>query len=235
MNQKGFPMVDFFLDIYRQKAGPYHTMIMAEDFQQHLKQSLTALLPPQCSRLLDLGSGTGRLPRILKDEFDQIIALDLHRAMLLEQQREANLQIVEGDMRQLPIPSASFDVVSAGWAIGHLCGWYPQTWRQEVSRVLEEMRRTVRPGGTVMIMETYSTGAFEPAPPTAGLAQLYQWFAEEWGFNHQVISTDYLFPSPEIAREQMGFFFGEELSEKIERYQWRQVPEWTGIWWKTVD
>ena len=155
--------------------------------------------------------------------------------MLLRQQGEANLQLIEGDMRQLPIPSASFDVVSAGWAIGHLCGWCPQTWRQEVSRVLEEMQRTVNPGGLVMIMETYSTGALDPVPPTPGLAALYQWYTGEWGFKQQVISTDYLFSSPQEAREQMGFFFGQALCEKIERYQWRQVPEWTGIWWKTVD
>jgi ubiquinone/menaquinone biosynthesis C-methylase UbiE len=221
-------MVDYYA-IYQQQAAAYHAMITAEDYQHHLRDALLALLPRRKTGLLDLGSGTGRLPRILKDEFNQIAALDLHRPMLQQQPRGTNLQLLQADMRFLPIPSHNWDVVSAGWAIGHLCGWYPQTWRQEVKQVLQEMHRTVILGGLLVIMETMSTGEAQPAPPVPWLAEFYAWLEGEWGFAHQTIATDYCFPSPQAAVEAMGFFFGETLTQKIERYQWCRVPEWTGI------
>lgn len=225
-------MVDF-LQIYQQQGARYQAMIEAEDFQGNLRTALCDLLPEHRTSLLDIGSGTGRLPRILKDQFSRIVALDLHRDMLLQQQDDAYLPLIQGDMRQLPLAGNQFDVVSAGWAIGHLCGWYPDQWKKHVSRVMLEMQRMVKPGGMMLIMETMSTGAFQPAPPVPWLAELYDWFEQEWHFHRQVVATDYAFPSPQLAKEHLGFFFGDELTEKIDLYQWKQIPEWTGIWWNT--
>ncbi|MBI9050614.1 MAG: class I SAM-dependent methyltransferase [Anaerolineaceae bacterium] len=224
-------MVDFY-NIYKHQGAMYQAMIEAEDFQQNLVRALRAKIPNNSRNLLDLGSGTGRLPRILQHDFDSIIGLDLHRNMLLQQQADPNLNILQADMRILPVSDSSFDVVSAGWAIGHLCGWYPQDWHEHISKVLDEMQRTCKPGGLLMIMETMSTGALQPAPPTPWLAELYDCFVANWGFTQKVISTDYLFPSVMQAKALTGFFFGEQMLEKIDQYQWQQLPEWTGIWWK---
>lgn len=224
-------MVDFY-DIYRHQGAAYQAMIAAEDFQGNLSRILYELIPRDSKSLLDLGSGTGRLPRILSAYFENIVALDLHRNMLLQQQIESNVSMIEGDMRWVPLADHSFDVVTAGWAIGHLTGWYPEDWQDHAGLVLEEMHRTVKSGGLMVIMETMSTGAVEPAPPVPWLANLYEWFADKWGFERDVIATDYRFASVEEAKASTGFFFGEALVEKIEQHQWKQLPEWTGIWWK---
>ena len=226
-------MVDFY-EIYRHQGAAYQAMIAAEDFQGNLAKTLHDLIPAKSSSLLDLGSGTGRLPRILAPDFQQIIALDLHRNMLLQQQAEHNLSIIEGDMRLLPIADHQFDVVTAGWAIGHLTGWYPDDWKDHVGNVLNEMQRTVKPGGVIIIMETVSTGATQPAPPAPWLAALYDWFENTWDLQRSIISTDYLFSSIDEAKALTGFFFGEELTQKIEQNQWKQLPEWTGLWWKSM-
>ena len=224
-------MVDFY-DIYRHHGAAYQAMIAAEDFQGNLAKTLHEFIPAHSISLLDLGSGTGRLPRVLGADFEQIIALDLHRNMLLQQQTENNLSIIEGDMRILPIAGHHFDVVTAGWAIGHLTGWYPDDWKEHVGNVINEMQRTVKPGGVLIIMETMSTGALQPAPPVPWLAALYEWFENDWAFQRRIISTDYLFSSIDEAKTLTGFFFGEELTQKIEQNNWQQLPEWTGIWWK---
>ena len=226
-------MVDFY-DIYRHQGAAYQAMIAAEDFQENLVKTLHELIPANSKTLLDLGSGTGRLPRILAPDFEQIVALDLHRNMLLQQQADSNLSIIEGDMRVLPIADHPFDVVTAGWAIGHLTGWYPEDWKEQAANVIKEMQRTVKPGGVIIIMETMSTGATQPAPPVPWLAALYEWFESEWGLQRKIISTDYLFSSTEEAKALTGFFFGEDLIRDIEQNNWKQLPEWTGIWWKSV-
>jgi hypothetical protein len=38
----------------------------------------------------------------------------------------------------------------------------------------------------------------------------------------------------EAAIEATEFFFGSQLSEIIERNNWARIPEWTGMWWKTL-
>jgi hypothetical protein len=104
----------------------------------------------------------------------------------------------------------------------------------KVALILEEMERTAKPGGKVIILETLGTGATSPSPPAPELAEYYQWLEESQGFKRTEIRTDYLFPSLEEAVDGTNFFFGDALSEKILENNWQRLPEWTGIWSKTV-
>ena len=79
-------------------------------------------------------------------------------------------------------------------------------------------------------METMTTGSLTPAPPTPALAEYYAWLENEWGFQRQVIATDYQFASVEQAVEYTAFFFGEELARQIRANGWARLPEWTGVW-----
>ena len=50
----------------------------------------------------------------------------------------------------------------------------------------------------------------------------------------EIIPTDYKFDTVEQAVEYTEFFFGRELSDQIRKNRWARLPEWTGIWYKTV-
>ena len=147
-----------------------------------------------------------------------------------------NWQIaVTGDNRNLPVDDNSADVVIEGWSFGHCVGWYPDGWRAEVDAALAEMRRIVRPGGVMILLETLGTGYDTPTPPTEGLAALYEWWREERGFTQQWIRTDYRFESVAEADELTRFFFGDELADRIVREQPTTLPECTGIWHQVVS
>ena len=92
------------------------------------------------------------------------------------------------------------------------------------------MIRVSRPGGTLIILETFSTGSRVPAPPTPQLAEYYAWLEEEWGFQRRIIQTDYQFASVEDAVGHTEFFFGPDLAARIRAEGWARVPEWTGVW-----
>jgi ubiquinone/menaquinone biosynthesis C-methylase UbiE len=156
--------------------------------------------------------------------------------MLLENKRlkTGDWRLAQADMRALPLPDACADIVTAGWAIGHLRGWFAENWRRQIGRVLREMQRVAAPGGALLIMETLTTGALAPAPPTPGLAEYYAWLESEWGFVRQTIRTDYQFASVEEAIARTEFFFGAELAEKIKDNGWARLPEWTGVWRKRL-
>ncbi|NPV76035.1 MAG: class I SAM-dependent methyltransferase [Anaerolineae bacterium] len=225
--------------IYENHAMEYHRMIAVEDTDGNLLPAMQRVTPLRDKRILDVGSGTGRIPILLKDESKNIIGFELQRAMLQEQRRQrgyvgGNWGLAQGDMRALPFLAQSMEVVVAGWSIGHFCSWFEMGWKVQIGRVLDEMHRIVVPGGALIILETMTTGSLTPAPPTTKLAQYYEWLEEHWGFHKEIIQTDYQFRHVAQAIEYTEFFFGPELAEKIKEYQWSRLPEWTGVWGKKL-
>jgi ubiquinone/menaquinone biosynthesis C-methylase UbiE len=231
--------MNHFINIYHNRADDYQRMMEFEDVEGNLVGALERVSSVAGKRVLDLGTGTGRLPVMLADQTKQMVGLDLHRGMLREHQRQQAQQndlwgLVQGDMRLLPFPSDWADVVTAGWAIGHFVGWYGDDWQTQIGRVLSEMQRLVRPDGSLIIIETLTTGSMEPAPPNQGLATYYAWLESEWGFQRQQIRTDYQFDSVDEAVTRTEFFFGPELAATVREKGWARIPEWTGVWAKQI-
>ncbi len=232
--------MDHFKAIYSSRADDYHQMIAAEDTDGNLVRELERLADFRDKRVLDLGSGTGRIPLLLHDQTPHIISLDLHKAMLHEQAKQRSLVfgdwlLVQGDLRSLPIRNHWADIVIVGWALGHFQDWFEGDWQRQVDRVINEMKRGSKPQGCMIIIETLGTGTLEPAPPHPGLAEYYRRLEKTWGFEKHEIRTDYQFRSVADAVEKTEFFFGPELSELIRRNNWSQLPEWTGIWHKMIE
>lgn len=214
-------------------------MIAAEDVDGHLLPALEDVIPFAGRRVLDVGSGTGRMPLLLKDLAAHLVALDLNFPMLLEQaavqqKAEGNWPLLNGDMRWLPFAEASFDVVIAGWAIGHLRSWFENDWKAQMRLIFHEMHRVAAPGGALIVVETMTTGSVLPAPPTPGLKEYYQWLETEWGFHPELIRTDYQFADVQQAVARTRFFFGETLAQAIQQNSWARLPEWTGVWGKRI-
>ncbi|RME97833.1 MAG: class I SAM-dependent methyltransferase [Chloroflexi bacterium] len=232
--------MDHFVEIYRHRAADYHRMVQPEDADGNLLPALERVAPLDGRRILDLGSGTGRLPLLLAGRAAQVVALDLHTGMLREHLRQRELRggswpLLRGDMRALPVSAGWADVVTAGWAIGHFVGWYGAEWPAQIDRVLKEMHRVVRPGGALIIVETLTTGSLVPAPPNKGLARYYHRLETTWGFSRQQIRTDYQFDNVDDAVARTEFFFGAELSAKVRANGWARLPEWSGVWGKSLQ
>jgi ubiquinone/menaquinone biosynthesis C-methylase UbiE len=144
-------------------------------------------------------------------------------------------QTIVTEHRRMPLLDGCADVSLAGWTLGYFNSRYcGAVWKQALQQALGEMRRVLRPGGTIIIIETLGTGATEPTPPHEDLAAYYHWLEDELGFQSKWIRTDYQFDSLDQSAELTGFFFGEEWAEKVRRNNWIILPECTGIWWKNV-
>jgi len=227
--------MDHFIEIYRNQAQQYHSMISVEDIDNNLLKTIEKFTSLENGNILDLGSGTGRLPLLFWQINSKIIGLDISFQMLAEQQVQrdqmhGSWDLTQGDIRHLPIQNAWADITTAGWAAGHFCGWYPDRWQPEIDDFVSEMLRVTKPSGTLFIMETLGTGKEIPAPPTAMLALYYAHLESKWGFTREQIRTDYKFRDVEDAKQQTTFFFGQTLAEQIEENHWHILPEWTGVW-----
>jgi len=231
--------MDHFEKIYASRAKEYHNMIVPEDVDGNLLPVLRKIVSLKGVTLLDIGSGTGRIPLLTHNLLNKVIALDLNYPMLEEQKSQmANLggfwPLINGDNRYLPFPDDWADVVTAGWAIGHLRAWFEADWQSQMGLILREMERVAVSSGHLVIMETLTTGALEPAPPTPGLAEYYDWLENDWSYTRHTIQTDYQFASVEDAVAKTKFFFGPEMAALIRKNRWARLPEWSGLWHKQV-
>lgn len=222
--------------IYNQQADKYDLLVSREDFACQLLPAIQKITPLEGKDVVELGAGTGRLTCLLAPLVRSIRAYDTSALMLdtaavnLIKLDVVNWELDIADHRWLPAKNKSADLVISGWSVCYLVDRQSNAWRREVRKALTEMNRVLRPGGTIMIIETQGTGFETPNPP-AHLVPYYR-YLEEKGFSSSWIRTDYLFQSQEEAVELTRFFFGDELAKSMEKSDIPILPECTGIWWR---
>lgn len=91
-------------------------------------------------RALDVATGSGRFARMLATRCREVVGVDLAPAG----EADGNVTFQAMDAAQLAFPEGSFDLAAIAWALHHLAN---------PTRVLLEMRRVLKPGGTLLIVE----------------------------------------------------------------------------------
>ena len=118
---------------------------------------------PPVARVLDIGCGTGELTRLAARHFPgaRVVGMDFTAAMIdVARRRTAGgpeagrIRYGRGTAMRLPFPDGSFDLLTNAFLARNLV---------DLDRALVEMRRVLRPGGVLMILEIT-----EPASPTFG-------------------------------------------------------------------
>ena len=224
-----------YLDIYQKQAEQYERLVVREDYEGNILPALEEICDLNGRVVVDMGTGTGRLMRLLAPCAAAVYGFDNSSGMLAvgkrEMQRAAgdNWALTLADHRDMPVGPASCDLILSGWSLAYLALDQGPEWRDGLRRVFGRLRETVRAGGSIVILETMGTGYTEPNPPSFMLD--YYAFLSEVGLQSKWIRTDYRFESLEEAVALTRFFFGSELADQVEKEGSRIVPECTGIWW----
>ncbi len=225
-------MTDHFQNIYATEADQYHRMIGAEDAFGELRDRLSGIAAAGAT-FVDIGTGTGRLAIQLSREGKRVHGVDVAADMLRVAATalagtEGDWLLSRGDARDLPIADGWADAALAGWVFGHFTEFNPEQWEDDLDTAVVEMERVVKPGGTLVIIDTLGTAVAEPAAPTPALAD-YHRRVERMGFERSVLRTDYEFASVAESVELLDWFFG--LGDWARRHNNPSVPEFTG-WWE---
>jgi len=100
--------------------------------------------------LLDLGTGTGRMLELFGHEIERGLGLDLSLDMLLlardrlERAALKHCSVRQGDIYDLPLANASFDVVILHQVLHFL---------DDGARAIKEAARVLRPGGRLLVVD----------------------------------------------------------------------------------
>jgi ubiquinone/menaquinone biosynthesis C-methylase UbiE len=227
-----------YKSIYAQRGNEYEALISREDYQRNIPRAIDEIINVDGLDVLDLGAGTGRLTLMLAPRVKSMRAFDASAEMLrvcrerLIASGLSNWQVDVADPRQLPIPDDCADLVVSGWSVAYLVVWHPETWRDELQKWMDEMKRVLKPGGQIILFESLGTGNESPIQ-LEHLKEYYPWL-DEAGFQNKWIRTDYQFESMEEAADLAGFFFGDEMANRIRERGSAILPECTGVWWKSV-
>jgi demethylmenaquinone methyltransferase/2-methoxy-6-polyprenyl-1,4-benzoquinol methylase len=123
---------------------------------------LRPILDRPDARVLDLCCGTGDLTLALaRDSRAQVWGSDFCHPMLVRAGEQGVARLFEGDALRLPVADATFDLVTAAFGFRNFANYH---------QGLAELRRILRPGGTLAILE-FST------PPNAVVRAGYAFYS----------------------------------------------------------
>lgn len=138
--------------IYSDLAGVYDH-VFTRVFARRIDQVVKGLRIPSGAKVLEVGIGTG-LSLDAYPSHAHVTGIDLSQDMLdraaqkMDPLRHGHIHLKQGDALNLAFPDESFDYVTAFHVI---------TVVPDPKRMLDEMVRVCRPGGTVVIINHFSS------------------------------------------------------------------------------
>jgi len=127
------------------------------------RSAVANMLPTYSASVLDVGTGTGRLAQaaLHATRASQVVGVDFTLPMLQRVPQQADFQVAAADALTLPFQDARFDAVISGFVVRNLAA---------LEQGIAEQVRVLRPGGTLVILETTPGPTF---PPLRGPYHLY--------------------------------------------------------------
>ena len=114
-----------------------------EDLAERI--AIRHMLPPQGRRLLEIGTGFGRLVDLYQ-EYEQIVLLDYSKSLLRQAQqrlgRNERYTYIAADLYQMPLADCLADTVCMVRVMHHVA---------DVPAALRQIHRVLRPGGTLVL------------------------------------------------------------------------------------
>jgi len=117
---------------------------------QLLTEYRARLIPAARGRVLEIGIGSGlNLPHYATRQIEELVGIDPNPGLLGRARRNLAgagfpVELVEGSAEALPVADGQFDMAVVTWSLCSI---------PDPARALTELRRVLRPGGTLLFAE----------------------------------------------------------------------------------
>lgn len=150
---QGKERANYVQSMFDRIAGRYNLMNRLMTFGQDMRWRrfvVQQARPPEGGKLLDLATGTGDIAFEALKAVDglQVVGGDFSLGMMrVGQTLPMGDQVgwTGADALNLPFPDATFDAITAGYLIRNVI---------DIPRAFAEIRRTLKPGGRVVILDS---------------------------------------------------------------------------------
>jgi ArsR family transcriptional regulator len=146
-------------DAFRRHGADWDEMRALELPAEAIEAALLAAVPAQAGRILDIGTGTGRLLEVLAPRAEAALGIDasrdmlaLARARLAERGLGGHCAVRQADMYRLPLSDAAFDVVTLQMVLHYA---------EDPAAALAEAARVLRPDGMLLVLDLAPHGRAE--------------------------------------------------------------------------
>jgi ArsR family transcriptional regulator len=138
-------------DSFRDKGADWDEMRALDLPAPDVEAALLSLVPLHAGgRLLDIGTGTGRVLELLAPRFRQALGIDASKAMLALARARlagpgfAHCNVRLADMYRLPLATGVYDTVVLQMVLHHA---------EDPALVVNEAARVLRPGGRLLLID----------------------------------------------------------------------------------
>lgn len=159
-------------DRFRRQGADWDEMRALDLPAASVEAALLSALPARVDRLLDIGTGTGRLLELLAPRIGAGLGVDASATMLalararLARAGLARCSVRQADMYRLALPDGGFNAAVLQMVLHHA---------EDPALVLAEAARMLAPGGMLVVVEL---AAHERAEMAARLAHRWPGFAD---------------------------------------------------------
>ncbi|WP_439598740.1 ArsR/SmtB family transcription factor [Falsiroseomonas sp.] len=137
-------------DAFRRHGADWDEMRALELPAAAIEAALLEALPAQLDRLVDIGSGTGRLLEVLAGRCASALGVDASREMLalararLSERGLNHCAVRQADMYRLPLPDSAFDAATLQMVLHYA---------EDPAAALAEAARVLKPDGSLLVVD----------------------------------------------------------------------------------
>lgn len=199
------------MGFYTKKPELYERLSRCEDPDNKILRTLFKDLDFKGKVVLDLGAGTGRFTLPIAGKARMVYALDMTEPLLkilrgkIRKRKAGNIKVLKGTFGRIPLPNESVDIITSFWSFPY--------HSPDLERDLREVKRVLKPGGRIALMDTHWEGEEYQRlrnvfylPGKAKGKRMNAWLARK-GFRRKGLTIRMEFFSRKGVEEICGSFF----------------------------
>lgn len=167
--------------------------------------------------VLDAGCGTGKFLKVLENSSKQYVGIDLSLQQLekaKEKSTSLTSRFIHSNLSNIPLADASIDLIVSCWVLGTI----PDLSERE--KCLTELRRVVKPGGSIILVENDEFSEFEEVRgrnEDLRTRKYNDWILIKNFLINKKINTSFSFETVSQAKKCFDVIYGKEVSSKINK------------------
>ena len=198
---------------YYENNDYYELFSIAEDSLNLVSNYLNEISKDKT--ILDAGCGTGKFLNILETNGKEYFGIDLSKDQLEKakiKSKKENSVFIESNLSDIKLEDNKFDLIVSSWVLGTI------TDINERSKCLSELKRVLKPGGTIILIENDLNSEFEVLRNRHldnRTIDYNNWILNNDFLVDKRIDTCFMFNTKEDAIKCFDVIYGNEVSSKI--------------------